>query len=116
MASPGCSGATMPEFLLPDLGEGLEDAEIVSWRVQAGDRVEVDQVIVEVETAKAAVEVPVPYAGVVARLHAEPGATVAVGQPLVTIAAKETAESGFRGRCLPPAAPGDRLPRPCPLP
>jgi 2-oxoisovalerate dehydrogenase E2 component (dihydrolipoyl transacylase) len=79
----------MPEFLLPDLGEGLEDAEIVSWRVQAGDRVEVDQVIVEVETAKAAVEVPVPFAGVVARLHAEPGATVAVGQPLITIAAGE---------------------------
>jgi 2-oxoisovalerate dehydrogenase E2 component (dihydrolipoyl transacylase) len=81
----------MPEFLLPDLGEGLEDAEIVSWRVQAGDHVEVDQVIVEVETAKAAVEVPVPYAGVVARLHAEPGATVAVGQPLITIATGETA-------------------------
>jgi 2-oxoisovalerate dehydrogenase E2 component (dihydrolipoyl transacylase) len=81
----------MPEFLLPDLGEGLEDAEIVSWRVQAGDHVAVDQVIVEVETAKAAVEVPVPYAGVVARLHAEPGATVAVGQPLITIAAEETA-------------------------
>ena len=89
----------MPEFLLPDLGEGLEDAEIVSWRVQAGDRVEVDQVVVEVETAKAAVEVPAPFAGVVARLHAEPGATVAVGQPLITIAAEETAAgaaAGFR--------------------
>jgi pyruvate dehydrogenase E2 component (dihydrolipoamide acetyltransferase) len=89
----------MPEFLLPDLGEGLEDAEIVSWRVRAGDRVEVDQVVVEVETAKAAVEVPVPFAGVVARLHAEPGATVAVGQPLITIAAEETAAgpaAGFR--------------------
>ena len=88
----------MPEFLLPDLGEGLEDAEIVSWRVQAGDRVEVDQVIVEVETAKAAVEVPVPFAGVVAELHAEPGATVAVGQPLVTIATDgETGTAaGFR--------------------
>jgi 2-oxoisovalerate dehydrogenase E2 component (dihydrolipoyl transacylase) len=104
----------MPEFLLPDLGEGLEDAEIVSWRVQAGDRVEVDQVIVEVETAKAAVEVPVPYAGVVARLHAEPGATVAVGQPLVTIAAKETAEPGFRepGTVTPATANGTQAAAP----
>lgn len=89
----------MPEFLLPDLGEGLEDAEIVSWRVQPGDRVEVDQVVVEVETAKAAVEVPVPFAGVVAGLHAEPGTTVAVGQPLITIATGETVDetaAGFR--------------------
>ena len=53
----------MPAFLLPDLGEGLTEAEIVTWRVQAGDVVTVDQTVVEVETAKAVVEVPVPFAG-----------------------------------------------------
>jgi 2-oxoisovalerate dehydrogenase E2 component (dihydrolipoyl transacylase) len=85
----------MPDFLLPDLGEGLEEAEIIAWRVEPGDRVAVDQVIAEVETAKAVVEVPVPYAGVVATLHAAPGATVSVGQPLITITADESA-TGFR--------------------
>jgi len=85
----------MPDFLLPDLGEGLEEAEIISWHVQVGDHVDVDQVIVEVETAKAAVEVPVPCAGAVAEIHAAPGAVVAVGQPLITITADEPA-AGFR--------------------
>ena len=76
----------MPEFLLPDLGEGLEEAEILAWHVQVGNHVAVDQEIVEVETAKAAVAVPVPYAGLVAEIHAAPGAVVAVGHPLITIA------------------------------
>ena len=53
----------MPDFLLPDLGEGLTDAEILTWLVQVGDEVRVDQPVVEVETAKASVEVPVPFAG-----------------------------------------------------
>jgi len=75
----------MPEFLLPDLGEGLTEAEIIAWRVQVGDHVDVDQPVVEVETAKAAVEVPVPFAGAVAKIHAAPGAVVAVGQPLITV-------------------------------
>jgi 2-oxoisovalerate dehydrogenase E2 component (dihydrolipoyl transacylase) len=75
----------MPEFLLPDLGEGLEEAEVIAWRVQVGDEVEVDQVVADVETAKAAVELPSPFAGQVAALHAEPGTTVAVGAPLITI-------------------------------
>ena len=75
----------MPAFLLPDLGEGLTEAEIVTWHVQAGDTVTVDQPIVEVETAKAAVEVPVPFAGRVTALHGQPGDVVAVGQPLVTV-------------------------------
>jgi 2-oxoisovalerate dehydrogenase E2 component (dihydrolipoyl transacylase) len=73
------------DFLLPDLGEGLEEAEVIEWRVGPGDRVIVDQVIAEVETAKAVVEVPVPYAGVVAALHATPGSVVSVGQPLITV-------------------------------
>jgi len=75
----------MPAFLLPDLGEGLTEAEIVTWHVQAGDTVTVDQPIVEVETAKAVVEVPVPFAGRVTALHGQPGDVVAVGQPLVTV-------------------------------
>src|SRR3984885_9194687 len=94
--SRGCSGrGTMPDFLLPDLGEGLEEAEVVAWRAKPGDRVVVDQVIAEVETAKAVVEVPVPYAGVVAALHAAAGSTVSVGQPLLTVEAEEPA-AGFR--------------------
>ncbi len=75
----------MPAFLLPDLGEGLTEAEIVAWHVQTGDTVTVDQPIVEVETAKAVVEVPVPFAGRVSALHAQPGDMVAVGAPLVTV-------------------------------
>jgi 2-oxoisovalerate dehydrogenase E2 component (dihydrolipoyl transacylase) len=82
----------MPDFLLPDLGEGLAEAEVIAWRVGPGDRVAVDQVIAEVETAKAVVEVPVPYAGVVAALHAAPGSTVSVGQPLITVTADEGAQ------------------------
>jgi 2-oxoisovalerate dehydrogenase E2 component (dihydrolipoyl transacylase) len=73
------------DFLLPDLGEGLSEAEVIAWRVAPGDRVCVDQVIAEVETAKAVVEVPVPYAGVVAALHATPGSVLSVGQPLITV-------------------------------
>ena len=75
----------MADFLLPDLGEGLSEAEVIAWRVLPGDRVSVDQVIAEVETAKAVVEVPVPYAGVVATLHATPGSVISVGQPLITV-------------------------------
>ncbi|WP_336671335.1 dihydrolipoamide acetyltransferase family protein [Tsukamurella sp. USMM236] len=72
-------------FLLPDLGEGLTEADILSWRVGVGDTVTVDQVIVEVETAKAAVEVPVPFAGTVIALHGEPGETLRVGAPLISV-------------------------------
>ncbi|WP_037066244.1 dihydrolipoamide acetyltransferase family protein [Pseudonocardia acaciae] len=73
-------------FTLPDAGEGLTEAEILTWRVAVGDTVEVNQVIVEVETAKAAVELPSPYAGTVVELLAEPGATVEVGAPIIAIA------------------------------
>jgi pyruvate dehydrogenase E2 component (dihydrolipoamide acetyltransferase) len=85
----------MPAFLLPDLGEGLTEAEIVTWHVQAGDTVVVDQSVVEVETAKAVVEVPVPFAGRVTELHGQPGDVVAVGEPLVTVdTAGQFAEPG----------------------
>jgi pyruvate dehydrogenase E2 component (dihydrolipoamide acetyltransferase) len=77
---------TTSVFLLPDLGEGLAEAEILNWRVAEGDTVRVDDIVVEVETAKAAVEVPCPYAGTVAALHGSPGDIIAVGQPLLTIA------------------------------
>lgn len=60
-------------FLLPDVGEGLTEAEILQWAVQVGDSVEINQILVEVETAKAAVELPSPYAGVVGTLHAQDG-------------------------------------------
>jgi len=70
-------------FKLPDLGEGLPEADIVSWHVQEGDSVAVDQPLVSVETAKAVVEVPSPYAGRIVRLHAQPGDTVQTGKPLV---------------------------------
>ncbi|WP_416955521.1 dihydrolipoamide acetyltransferase family protein [Streptomyces sp. Agncl-13] len=73
------------QFLLPDVGEGLTEAEILAWSVRPGDVVEVNQIIVEVETAKAAVELPSPYAGVVSALHADVGDLLPVGRPLITI-------------------------------
>lgn len=71
------------EFLLPDLGEGLAEAEVVQWLVAPGDPVALNQTLAEVETAKAVVELPSPYEGTVATLHAAAGETVAVGAPLI---------------------------------
>ncbi|WP_374007123.1 dihydrolipoamide acetyltransferase family protein [Leifsonia sp. LS-T14] len=71
------------EFALPDLGEGLTESELVTWKVAVGDTVQLNQIIAEVETAKALVELPAPYDGRVSRLFVEPGVTVAVGEPLV---------------------------------
>ena len=75
----------LKQFKLPDVGEGLTEADILSWRVAVGDTVEVNQIIVEVETAKAAVELPSPFAGVVAALHCAEGDTVDVGKAIITI-------------------------------
>ena len=72
-------------FRLPDLGEGLTEAELVRWLVAVGDEVTVDQPIAEVETAKSVVEVPSPYAGVVAALHGEEGEALVVGAPLLEV-------------------------------
>ncbi|MFI7542057.1 dihydrolipoamide acetyltransferase family protein [Actinoplanes sp. NPDC049599] len=83
-------------FLLPDLGEGLTEAEVVRWLVHEGDTVEVDQPVVEVETAKSLVEVPTPYAGRVAVRHAAEGATLDVGKPLLTVAAVVPAAETYR--------------------
>ncbi|MGW9115178.1 dihydrolipoamide acetyltransferase family protein [Streptomyces sp. NPDC055663] len=74
------------EFKLPDLGEGLTEAEIVRWLVEVGDVVAIDQPVVEVETAKAMVEVPCPYGGVVTARFGEEGSELPVGAPLLTVA------------------------------
>lgn len=84
----------MRYFKLPDLGEGLQEAEIVEWHIQPGDEVTVDQVIVSVETAKAIVEVPSPQAGVIAALFGEAGDLVHVGEPLLEYANAEDADQG----------------------
>ena len=73
----------MKFFKLPDLGEGLAEAEIVEWKVSAGDTVQVDQVLLSVETAKALVDVPSPVAGVIARLCGAEGDILHIGAPLV---------------------------------
>jgi 2-oxoisovalerate dehydrogenase E2 component (dihydrolipoyl transacylase) len=75
----------LKEFRLPDVGEGLTEADIVAWHVKPGDQVEVNQIIVEIETAKAVVELPSPWDGTVARLLAEEGQTVDVGTPIITV-------------------------------
>ncbi|MBQ1090967.1 dihydrolipoamide acetyltransferase family protein [Streptomyces sp. B93] len=82
----GASEMHSLEFRLPDLGEGLTEAEIVRWLVEVGDLVEVDQPVVEVETAKAMVEVPCPYGGVVTARFGEEGTELPVGAPLLTVA------------------------------
>ncbi|MGE3194025.1 MAG: dihydrolipoamide acetyltransferase family protein [Microbacteriaceae bacterium] len=73
------------EFLLPDVGEGLTEAEIVSWKVKPGDAVTVNQVLVEIETAKSLVELPSPFAGTVTELLADEGTTVEVGTPIIRV-------------------------------
>ncbi|WP_369822299.1 dihydrolipoamide acetyltransferase family protein [Saccharomonospora sp. CUA-673] len=78
----------MPEykqFPLADTAEGLTEADILDWKVKPGDEVTVNQIVVEVETAKAAVELPIPWAGVITELHVEPGQTVEVGTPILTV-------------------------------
>jgi 2-oxoisovalerate dehydrogenase E2 component (dihydrolipoyl transacylase) len=85
------------EFKLPDLGEGLEEAEIVSWLVKEGEEVELNQPIVEVETEKALVQIPSPYAGVIEKLHGDVGERVKVGSALVSIKTSAAApEAGKR--------------------
>jgi 2-oxoisovalerate dehydrogenase E2 component (dihydrolipoyl transacylase) len=80
-------------FLLPDLGEGLTEAELVNWLVAVGEEIVVDQPVAEVETAKSVVEVPSPFAGTVAVLHGDAGATIDVGKPLISVDATEVADS-----------------------
>ena len=88
-------------FRLPDLAEGLEDAEVVAWRVAEGDRVVLNQPIGEMQTSKAMVEIPSPYAGTITRLHAGEGESVEVGTPLISV---DTGEAGAGGNGSAPGA------------
>ena len=92
-------------FLLPDLGEGLTEAELVNWLVAVGDEIRVDQPIAEVETAKSMVEVPSPYAGTVAVLHGEPGQTLDVGKPLISVTPVGVAGGAATGNAAPAPSP-----------
>jgi len=94
--------AMQREFAMPDVGEGLTEAEIVTWNVAVGDAVVVNQILCEIETAKAAVELPSPFAGTIVALRAQPGETIAVGRPIVVI---DTAEPGGAA-AAPPAEEG----------
>ncbi|TMR94180.1 dihydrolipoamide acetyltransferase family protein [Nonomuraea basaltis] len=89
------------EFKLPDVGEGLTEAEIVRWHVKAGDAVKVNQIVVEIETAKSIVELPIPWDGVVTGLLAEEGRTVEVGVPIIAVDTGEEAAT-------PGGVPADR--------
>lgn len=80
------SATSARDFILPDLGEGLTEAELISWLVDVGDEVHVDQMVVEVESAKSVVELPCPFAGRIQALHANPGDTVSAGQALLSVA------------------------------
>ncbi|WP_370969648.1 dihydrolipoamide acetyltransferase family protein [Amycolatopsis sp. cg9] len=93
---------TYKEFPLADTAEGLTEADILNWHVKPGDTVTVNQIVVEIETAKAAVELPIPWAGVVTELHVEPGQTVEVGTPILTI---DVDPGGAAATPAPAAAP-----------
>jgi 2-oxoisovalerate dehydrogenase E2 component (dihydrolipoyl transacylase) len=90
----------MPEYLLPDVGEGLTEAEIVSWKVKVGDTVAINDIVCEIETAKSIVELPSPFAGVVSAILAPEGETIDVGTPIIAIGDDAAAEGGAA-----PAAP-----------
>src|SRR4028118_489983 len=85
------------QFKLPDVGEGLTEAEVVSWKVEVGDTVKINDVLVEIETAKSLVELPSPFAGTVAALLVDEGQTVDVGTAIISVetqsSATETAEA-----------------------
>lgn len=84
MSAVSTTGAR--DFILPDLGEGLTEAELIGWKVAVGDTVHVDQMVVEVESAKSVVELPCPFAGTIVALHANAGDTVEAGQALLSVA------------------------------
>ncbi|MCW2929209.1 MAG: pyruvate dehydrogenase, partial [Actinomycetia bacterium] len=94
------------EFKLPDVGEGLTEADIVTWRVKPGDVVTINQVIVEIETAKSLVELPSPFAGTVTKLLVDEGTTVDVGIPIIVIDDGVSADSAGAGGVGRSPAPG----------
>ncbi len=97
--------ASVREFKMPDVGEGLTEAEILKWYVQPGDTVTDGQVVCEVETAKAAVELPIPYDGVVRELHFPEGTTVDVGTSIIAVAVGDGAAAEPVREAEAPAAP-----------
>jgi 2-oxoisovalerate dehydrogenase E2 component (dihydrolipoyl transacylase) len=92
--------SSVKEFTLPDLGEGLTESELVSWHVAVGDKVDLNQVVAEVETAKAIVQLPSPFAGIVAELYEPAGATVQVGAPLMSFEVEDGAAPRERNPVL----------------
>src|SRR4051812_3653374 len=101
------SPASMKQFKLPDVGEGLTEAEIVSWKVKPGDTVKVNEIVVEIETAKSLVELPSPFAGVVTELLVPEGTTVDVGTPIITV--DDGSGGGTPAAAPPAAAPRDDM-------
>ncbi|MET1051991.1 MAG: dihydrolipoamide acetyltransferase family protein [Mycetocola sp.] len=114
---------SVKKFALPDLGEGLTESEIVAWKVAVGDTVTLNQVIAEVETAKALVELPSPFAGVVSQLFCDEGTTVQVGEPIVefdvgagegdsvapsSVASAVASDAGLDAQGAPAEAPAQR--------
>ena len=102
----------MNTFALPDLGEGLHEAEIVAWHVAEGDHVVADQPLVSVETDKAVVEVPAPHAGHIARLFGKPGDRIEIGAPLVQFAEGAAKDAGAIVGSIEEAGTGPASPRP----
>lgn len=100
------------DFKLPDLGEGLTESEIVKWQIAVGDTVELNQVIAEVETAKAVVDLPSPFAGKVTALHEDEGATVQVGAPIVSIDVTEELSGDDAAKPVPAADGADAAQEP----
>jgi len=99
------------DFHLPDVGEGLTEAEIVEWRVKAGDTVTINQVLVEIETAKSLVELPSPFAGIVFALLVEEGQTVEVGTPIITVSSDGVAADAQPAKPIVIATVGDQVTR-----
>src|SRR3954453_3491766 len=100
----------LKQFKLPDVGEGLTEADIIKWHVQPGDVVEVNQTILEIETAKAVVELPCPFEGTVTELLVEEGTTVDVGVPIITVDVGGEAPGGEPGVVTAPPVEGAREP------
>lgn len=103
-AATSTPSAAEQVFLLPDLGEGLTEAELVHWLVEVGDTLVVDQPVAEVETAKSLVEVPSPFAGVVAVLHGAAGELMDVGKPFLTVAKAATQSAAAQSAVVESAA------------
>jgi 2-oxoisovalerate dehydrogenase E2 component (dihydrolipoyl transacylase) len=104
------------EFKLPDLGEGLTDGEVVRWLVAVGDAIALNQPIVEIETAKAVVEIPAPYAGTVVKLHAGEGEALDVGAPLISVDTAGGSAPATAGSATVAAAPAPATAAPEPEP